>query len=146
MVPVFSCEHKQEDVMAQSFFQEKFNHSIVTALLFNDLALDDKERKLQEFINDADERYDTFCDNIARLLSDKETNDDINTLYLTLDGFSFVSSHSLEQNTSCVPVLTINKYSPNCPDISAYVEIALSYFVSYCNFAKRSFLAPNKSA
>ena len=98
--------------MAQSVFQEKFNNSIITALLFNNLAMNDKESKLQAFINEADERYDMLCDNITRLLENKETNNDVNTLFLTIDGFSFISNSALNQQSSCVPVLTINQYSP----------------------------------
>lgn len=132
--------------MAQLFYQEKFNNSIVTALLFNDLSLNDKERKLQEFINEAEERYDMLCDNITKLLINKETNNETNTLYLTVDGFSFISNSLLDQQTSCFPVLTINKYSPICPDILAYIEIALSHFTSYCIFVKNTYISLNKSA
>lgn len=132
--------------MAQLFYQEKFNNSIVTALLFNDLSLNDKERKLQEFVNEAEERYDMLCDNIAQLLVNKETNPDTNTLYLTVDGFSFVSNSALDQQATCFPVLTINKYSPMCPDILAYIEIVLSHFTSYCIFAKNTYISVNKGA
>lgn len=132
--------------MTQSYFQEKFNHSIVSALLYNNLLLDDKERKLQSFVNEADERYDMFCDNINRLLSRTESNNEINTLYLTIDGFSFLSNTALDQQPSCIPVLTVNKYSPKCPDILAYIEIALCQFASYCIFAKNTFNSFCKSA
>lgn len=137
---------QQEEIMTQSLYQEKFNNSIITSLLFNNLAMDDKERKLQAFINDADERYDLFCDNITRLLVNKETNNDVNTLFLTIDGFSFISNSALNQQPSCVPVLTINQYSPSCPDILAYIEIALCVFSSYCHFIKSSFHFTDKSA
>ena len=132
--------------MAQSVFQEKFNNSIITALLFNNLTMNDKESKLQAFINEADERYDMFCDNITRLLVNNETNDDVNTLFLTIDGFSFISNSVLNQQPSCVPVLTINKYSPRCPDILAYIEIALCYFSSYGSLVKSTFNSFDKSA
>lgn len=132
--------------MAQSVFQEKFNNSIITALLFNNLAMNDKESKLQAFINEADERYDMLCDNITRLLANKETNNDVNTLFLTIDGFSFISNSALNQQPSCVPVLTINQYSPKCPDILAYIEIALGIFTSYCSFIKNTFNSFDKSA
>ena len=132
--------------MARSFYQEKFNNSIITALLFNNLAINDKESKLQAFVNDADERYDMLCDNITRLLVNKETNNDVNTLFLTIDGFSFISNSTLNQSPSCVPVLTINQYSPSCPDILAYIEIALCVFASYCSFVKTTFHSTDKSA
>lgn len=136
----------QEGTMALSLYQEKFNDSIVAALLFSNLSMDDKESKLQAFINETDERYDMLCDNITRLLVNKETNNDVNTLFLTIDGFSFISNSALNQQPSCVPVLTINQYSPNCPDILAYVEIALGVFSSYCSFIKTTFQSTNKSA
>lgn len=132
--------------MAQSVFQEKFNNSIITALLFNNLSMNDKERKLQDFINEAEERYDLFCENITRLLVNKETNNDVNTLFLTIDGFSFISNSALNQQPSCVPVLTINQYSPSCPDILAYIEIALGIFTSYCSFIKNTYNSFDKSA
>lgn len=132
--------------MAQSVFQEKFNNSIITALLFNNLSMNDKESKLQAFINEADERYDMLCDNITRLLVNKETNNDVNTLFLTIDGFSFISNSALNQQSSCVPVLTINQYSPRCPDILAYIEIALCIFTSYCSFIKNTFNSFEKNA
>jgi len=132
--------------MAQSVFQEKFNNSIITALLFNNLSMNDKESKLQAFINEADERYDMLCDNITRLLVNKETNNDVNTLFLTIDGFSFISNSALNQQSSCVPVLTINQYSPRCPDIVAYIDIALCIFTSYCSFIKNTFNSFDKSA
>ena len=132
--------------MVQSFYQEKFYNSIVTALLFNNLSLNDKERKLQAFVNEAEERYDMFCDNITYLLVNKETSNETNVLYLTVDGFSFVSNSTLDQQLTCVPVLTINKYSPKSPDILAYIEIALCHFTSYCNFAKNTFISFDKSA
>lgn len=132
--------------MAQSVFQEKFNNSIITALLFNNLAMNDKESKLQAFINEADERYDMLCDNITRLLVNKEANNDVNTLFLTIDGFSFISNSALNQQSSCFPVLTINQYSPRCPDILAYIEIALGIFTSYCSFIKNTFNSFDKSA
>ena len=75
---------QQEETMAQSLYQEKFNNSIITALLFNNLAMTDKETKLHAFINEADERYDMLCDNITRLLVNKEINNDANTLFLTI--------------------------------------------------------------
>lgn len=133
--------------MAQTFYQTQFNNSVVTALLFSNLPLCEKERKLQAFVNEAEERYDMFCDNITCLLANKEINDKASTLFLTVDGFSYVSDFTQEQqHVSCVPVLTINKYSPLCPDISAYIEVALCHFTSYCNFAKNTFLSFEKTA
>lgn len=137
---------QQEELMAQSIYQEKFNNSIITALLFGNLTMDDKESKLQAFINETDERYDMLCDNVTRLLVNKETNNDVNTLFLTIDGFSFISNSTINQQSSCVPVLTINQYSPNCPDILAYIEIALCVFASYCGFIKTTFRSNEKSA
>lgn len=137
---------QQEDIMAQSLYQEKFNNSIITALLFNNLTINDKESKLQSFINETDERYDMLCDNIAHLLVNKESNNDVNTLFLTIDGFSFISNSTLNQQPSCIPVLTINQYSPSCPDILAYIETALSVFSSYCSFMKTTFRSTDKSA
>ena len=131
--------------MTQTFYQRQFNNSIVTALLFSNLSMCDKERKLQEFICEADERYDLLCDNITCLLVTKETSNETNILYLTVDGFSFVSNFALDRETSCVPVLTINKYSPECPDILAYIEVALCHFTSYCSFAKNTILSLEKN-
>ena len=131
--------------MAKTFYQTQFNNSIVTGLLFSNLSVSDKERKLQEFVHEAEERYDVLCDNISQLLLNKQSNNDINTLYLTVDGFSFVSDLSLDQGRACVPVLTINKYSPECPDILAYIEVALCHFSSYCNFSKNTILSLGKS-
>ena len=122
--------------MGKTVFQEKFNHSVVTALLFSTLSEDDKETKLQSFINEAEERYDLFCDNILQMLANKNTSQETNVLYLTIDGFSFASNATLEQQPSCVPVLTVNQYSPHCPDILAYIEIALCHYSTYCRFAK----------
>lgn len=132
--------------MSQTFFQEKFNNSIVTALLFNNLSLCEKERKLQQFTNESEERYDMFCDNINCLLDNKDENSDLNTLYLTIDGFSFLSNFSMEHQPSCFPVLTINRYSPNAPDISMYIEIALNHFAFYCEFTKSTIRAFEESA
>lgn len=127
--------------MAQTFYQRQFYDSIVTALLFSSLSSNDKERKLQEFVNEAEERYDMLCDNITRLLANKETSSETNILYLTVDGFSFVSNFTFEQEPFCVPVLIINRYSPQCPDIAAYVEVALCHFTSYCTFAKNTYIS-----
>lgn len=132
--------------MSQTFFHEKFNTSIVTALLFSNLPISEKERKLQKFVNENEERYDIFCDNINRLLVNKGLNSTPDTLYLTIDGFSFISNSIIEHQASCVPILTINQYSPNCPDISAYVDIALSYFSSYSNLVKSVAVSFDQSA
>lgn len=132
--------------MAHSVFQEEFNNSIITALLFSNLSINDKENKLQAFINESDERYDMLCDNITRLLENKEQNNDVNTLFMTIDGFSFISNSALNQQPSCVPVLTINQYTPKCPDILAYIEIALGIFASYSSFVKNIFISFHKSA
>ena len=130
----------------QLVLQKQFNHSIVTALLFSNLSLCEKERKLQQFVDENEERYDILCDNIYKLFLDKDSNAETNTLYLTIDGFSFISNSSIEQQLSCFPVLTINKYSPRCPDISMYVDIALNHFSYYCKFAKSTILSLQKSA
>lgn len=132
--------------MAQTVYQTQFNNSIVTALLFSDLSPHDKERKLQEFVCEAEERYDMLCDNITHLLVNKEISNSTSALYLTVDGFSFVSDFTLDHDRSCIPVLTINKYSPQCPDILAYIEVALCHFASYSNFAKNFVLSLDKSA
>lgn len=132
--------------MVQSLFHERFNNSIITALLFNTLPLTEKERKIQCFVSENEERYDIFCDNIYRMFVNKGANGDVNTLYLTIDGFSFISNDVIEQAQSCFPVLTINKYTPGCPDISAYVDMALTHFLCYCEFAKNTILAVEKSA
>lgn len=129
-----------------STHQSNFNKSIVTALLFNSLSLSEKEQKLQLFVNETDERYDMFCDNINRLLENKDTNNDADTLYLTIDGFSFISSSSVGQQPSCFPVLTVNQHSPNCPDISIFIEIALCRFATYCEFTKNTLKALAKIA
>ena len=132
--------------MSQTIFQEKFNCSIITALLFNNLSLCEKERKLQEFVNENEERYDIFCDNIDILFANKDKADESKTLYLTIDGFSFISNVSFENHLTCFPVLTINRYSPNCPDIAMYIEIALNHFASYCEFAKNTIKSFDHSA
>ena len=122
--------------MNQSTFQEKFNNSIVTALLYHDLSLCEKERKLQQYVNECEERYDLFCDNINKLLENKDTSTKANTLYLTIEGYSFISDAILDFQESCFPVLTINKYSPQCADISMYLDLALYYFCTHCEFSK----------
>lgn len=132
--------------MAQSYFHEKFNTSIVTALLFTNLSLCEKERKLQKFVNDNEERYEIFCDNIHHLLINKDVTASAQTLYLTIDGFSFISDSIAEQQNGCVPVLTINKYSPCCPDISAYIDVALSFFSSCTSLVKDTALSYEKTA
>lgn len=120
--------------------QAKFNNSIVTALLFNTLSLTEKERKVQEFVNDNEERYNIFCDNIYRLFLHKGSDFGIDTLYLTIDGFSFISCAALDQQISCFPVLSLNNYASECTDISKYIEIALNGFEDYCKCTKNAIL------
>ena len=128
----------QEGFMVQSSFQEQFNNSIVTALLFINLPLNEKERKLQGFLNEHDERYDIMCDNIYRMLISNHLDKDPKTLYLTIDGFSFVSDSTINRQLSCFPVLTINQRSAHNVDISVFVEIALQNFLSHCEQLKRT--------
>lgn len=132
--------------MVYSLMQEKYNNSIVTALLFNTLPLTEKEIKLQRFISEHEERYDVLCDNIHTLHTNKTKNLDADTLYLTIEGFSFLSNSFMDPQPACFPVLTINQYSPDSPDISMYIEIALNHFVSYCEFAKSTIRAVDQSA
>ena len=126
--------------------QEKFNNSIIQALLFNNMSLCEKERKLQQFVSENEERYEFFCENIYQLFANIDTNSEADTLYMTIDGFSFISNSTIDQHLTCCPVLTISKYSPKFHDISAYIEIALNQFASYCEFAKNAILTFNKSA
>lgn len=132
--------------MVISSYQVNFNKSIVTALLFNDLSFSEKEQKLQSFVNEAEERYEMFCDNINSLLENKETNNETDTLYLTIDGFSFISNSSIGQQNSCFPVLTINHFSPRCSDISSLIEIALFHLGSHCEFSKNNLKAFTQTA
>lgn len=132
--------------MGTSVHQVIFNKSVVTAILFNNLTLNEKEQKLQLFINEAEERYDMLCDNVYNLISNKEKNTGADTLYLTIDGFSFVSSSLTGHETSCFPVLTINQYSPVCSDVSILIEIALNQFASFCEFIKTTINSFTKTA
>lgn len=122
--------------MEVSVHQVKFNCSVVTALLFNSLSLSEKEQKLQLFMSEAEERYDMLCDNIYSLIENKDCNNVADTLYLTIDGFSFISSSLVGQEPSCFPVLRVNQFSQKCPDVSILIEIALFQFASYCELMK----------
>lgn len=124
--------------MELSIYQTHFNKSIVTALLFNNLPLCEKEHKLQLFVNEAEDRYDMFCDNINLLIENKGANSNADTLYLTIDGFSFVSSSLGGQHPSCFPVLTINQNSSFGLDISTLIENALARFAFYCEFIRNT--------
>lgn len=119
-----------------SIFQEKYNNCVVTALLHNHLALSEKERKIQQFINDP-ERYEVFCDNVYSLMVNRELGNDIDTLYLTIDGYSFISNSTMLPQPSCFPVLTLTKdFLRDKTDISVFVEIALYNFSAFCEFAR----------
>lgn len=130
----------------QTVFQEKFNNLIVQALLYNNLPLCEKERKLQQFVNESEERYDSLCENIYQMCYNKTADCETDTLYITIEGYSFVSTSFIDQHLTCFPVLTINQYSPRCPDISAYIEIVLNFFASYCDLAKNATPSFNESA
>lgn len=117
----------------QSIFQEKYNNCVISALLYNHLPISEKERKLQQFMNDP-ERYDIFCDNIYSLVINKVKNDEIDTLYLTTEGFSFICNSSMPPQPSCFPVLTVkSECIRRCVDISCFIEIALLNFEVFCD-------------
>lgn len=122
----------------QSFYSKIFNNSVITAMLHIDIPLNKKELMLQRFVNEFDNRYDIFCDNIMFLIENKDTINKENTLYLTVDGCSYIKDSGIEPMPYSFPVLTINKYSPDCSDIAVYVELALSQFTSYCDNLKNS--------
>lgn len=120
----------------QSVFQEKYNNCVVTALLYSHLPLCEKERKIQQFVNDS-ERYDIFCDNVYSLILNKDNNDGVDTLYITTEGFSFVSNSLMLPQESCFPVLTMNRVVlDSVGDISKIIEIALFNFSAYCDLMK----------
>ena len=121
--------------MMQSSYQVFYNNSIVTALLYSNMSVDEKEQKFKQFVNEIDDRYDELCDNIDYLLVNKETNNEENTLYLSVDGHSFITKAE-ESVLNAYPVLTINRYSPESFDISMYLELALSHFSSHCDYIK----------
>lgn len=117
------------------FYQNCFNNTVISRILFDEVATSEKEKNLHLFVNSAEKLYDDFCDNIYYLFMNKDNNDR-NTLYLNINGSSYVDFNHRSSDTGAIAVLSINKYSPGSPDIVMYIEAALKHFVDYVNSLK----------
>lgn len=120
----------------KSSYEIKFNNTVIAALMCENIVNEEKEKRLQKFVNSAETLYDDFCDNIYYLLDNKKSLKNKNTLYVASDGTSFIDCFSFPKDRFCFPVLIINQYSPDCSDLSTYIETALHHFVSCVSLLK----------
>lgn len=101
--------------------EKKFVDLIITAILKN--YTEGKVESIKEFFWTAGNRYESLCDHIHQMTMLPDTN----TLYVSINGESFVNNIPANYSLPLFEVLTINEFSPKCNDIIMYVEVVLDH-------------------
>ena len=101
--------------------EKKFVDLIITAILkkYHDGKID----SVKEFFWTAGNRYDQLCDHILEMT----TLSGDNTLYLSINGESFINTIPTTYSLPLFEVLTTNEFSPACNDIIMYIEVVLDH-------------------
>ena len=101
--------------------ERMFVDLIITAILKN--YNEGKVESIKEFFWSAGNRYDQLCDNIYKMMMLPGEN----TLYVSINGESFINSVPAVYPLPLFDVLTTNEFSPQCKDIIMYIEIVLDH-------------------